>query len=238
MNINLIGKSVLVVEDDDNIRYLVGLYLKKEGYEVLEAQDGLEAKRIIEQYDPCILLLDLVLPKISGEEICVWLRNDLNSQMPIIILTAKASERERIHGFKLGADDYIVKPFSPGELMVRIEAVLRRTASRCNKISFSGLTIKPLKGEVKINGESLDLTNFEYRLLHILMQHPGQILTRSQLLKYIYENNEKAVTERTIDVHIKNLREKLKEKTTTEYVETVRGMGYKFIGNQNYINYF
>lgn len=226
---NLIGKSVLVVEDDSKIRNLVKIYLIREGYEVIEAVNGLEAKKKIEEMDPCILILDLMLPEISGEEICRWVREEYKSRMPIIMLTAKVSEKERIKGFKLGADDYVVKPFSPGELMVRIEAVLRRTASRCGKLSFTGFTIKPAKGEASINGEQLELTHFEFKLLHIFMQHPDQILSREQILTLIYENNEKAVSDRTIDVHIKNLREKIKDKTPKDYIQTVRGMGYKFV---------
>ncbi|GIN90898.1 DNA-binding response regulator [Siminovitchia terrae] len=226
---NLIGKSVLVVEDDPKIRNLVKIYLNRDGYEVIEAVNGLEAKEKIEEMDPCILILDLMLPEISGEEICRWVREEYKSRMPIIMLTAKVSEKERIKGFKLGADDYVVKPFSPGELMVRIEAVLRRTASRCGKLSFTGFTIKPAKGEASIDGEQLELTNFEFKLLHIFMQHPGQILSREQILSFIYENNEKAVSDRTIDVHIKNLREKIKTKTPKDYIQTVRGMGYKFV---------
>jgi DNA-binding response OmpR family regulator len=225
----LIGKSVLIVEDDPKIRNLVKIYLKKDGYEVTEAVNGIEAKEKIEDLDPCILILDLMLPGISGEEICRWVREDLKSMMPIIMLTAKASEKDRIKGFHLGADDYVVKPFSPAELMVRIEAVLRRTASRCGKLSFTGFTIKPAKGEVWIDGEELELTHFEFKLLHTFMQHPNQVLSREQILTFIYENNEKAVTDRTIDVHIRNLRGKIKEKTPKDYIQTVRGMGYKFV---------
>ncbi|MFD1708317.1 response regulator transcription factor [Siminovitchia sediminis] len=226
---SLIGKSVLVVEDDPKIRNLVKIYLTRDGYEVIEAVNGLEAKEKIKEMDPCILILDLMLPEVSGEEICRWVREEYKSRMPIIMLTAKVSEKERIRGFKLGADDYVVKPFSPGELMVRIEAVLRRTASRCGKLSFTGFTIKPAKGEALINGEPLELTHFEFKLLHIFMQHPDQILSREQILNFIYENNEKAVSDRTIDVHIKNLREKIKSKTPKDYIQTVRGMGYKFV---------
>ncbi|MGE8204607.1 response regulator transcription factor [Heyndrickxia sp. NPDC080065] len=225
---NLIGKTVLIIEDDPNIRHLVKIYLQKEGYEVLEAEDGQVGKRMIQQYDPCLVILDLILPEISGEELCHWLREEFESLIPVIMLSAKASEKQRIKGFKLGADDYVVKPFSPAELMVRIEAVLRRTASRCGRISFTGLTVKPVKGEALVNGEILDLTNFEFKLLHMFMQHPEQIFTREQILNHIYDQQEKAVTERTIDVHIKNLRDKLKEKAPKDYIQTVRGMGYKF----------
>lgn len=226
---SLIGKTVLVVEDDPKIRQLLKIYLAKEGYEVTEAVDGLEAKEKIEALDPCILILDLMLPKINGEEISRWVREDIKSMMPIIMLTAKVSEKDRIHGFKLGADDYVVKPFSPAELMVRVEAVLRRTASRCGKLSFTGFTIKPAKGEAWINDEQLELTHFEFKLLHTFMQNPDQVLSREQILMAIYEKNEKSVSDRTIDVHIKHLREKIKEKTPKDYIQTVRGMGYKFV---------
>ncbi|WP_077211245.1 response regulator [Bacillus dakarensis] len=231
MQKNLIGKSVLIVEDDPKIRELVKIYLIKEGYEAIEAVDGIEAKEKIQQLDPCILILDLMLPGIKGEEICRWVREDLKSMVPIIMLTAKVSEKDRIKGFKLGADDYVVKPFSPAELMVRIEAVLRRTASRCGKLSFTGLTIKPTKGEAWINGEQLHLTYSEYKLLHTFMQHPEQVLSREQILDFIYDHNQKTVTDRTIDVHIKNLREKIREKTPKDYIQTVRGMGYKFVAH-------
>lgn len=223
-----IGKSVLVVEDDAKIRNLVKIYLTREGYEVFEAMNGLEAKEKIQQLDPCILILDLMLPKISGEAICQWVREDLQSMMPIIMLTAKVSEKDRIQGLKLGADDYVTKPFSPAELMARVEAVLRRTANRCQKLSFRGLTIKPIKGEVTLNGERLHLTHFEFKLLHTFMQHPEQVLSREQILQFIYENDERVVSERTIDVHIKNLREKIRAKTSKNFIQTVRGMGYKF----------
>lgn len=226
---SLIGKTVLVVEDDPKIRELIKIYLTKEGYEVSEANNGTEAKKKIEELDPCIVILDLMLPKISGEEICRWIREDLKSMMPIIMLTAKVSEKSRIQGFKLGADDYVVKPFSPGELMGRVEAVLRRTSSRCGKLSYTGFTIKPAKGEAWINGEQLELTQFEFKLLHTFMNHPDQILSREQILTFIYQNNEKIVSDRTIDVHIKHLREKIKEKTPKDYIQTVRGMGYKFV---------
>lgn len=227
---DLIGKSVLIVEDDPKIRNLLKIYLTKDGYEVIEAVNGYEAKDKIIQFDPCILVLDLMLPGISGEEICQWVRDDLKNMMPIIMLSAKATEKNRIQGFKLGADDYVVKPFSPAELMVRIEAVLRRTASRCGKLSFTGFTIKPAKGEAWIHGEQLELTHFEFKLLHTFMQHPNQVLSREQILNYIYEYNQKAVFGRTIDVHIKNLRDKIKEKTPKDYIQTIRGMGYKFVG--------
>ncbi|ART75133.1 DNA-binding response regulator [Sutcliffiella horikoshii] len=226
----LIGKTVLIVESDQEIRNLLRTNLEREGYEVLEAPDGKRAMKMIPQLDPCILLLDLSLPKISGEEICRWVRNDLKSLMPIIIISEKTEESDIIKGFKLGADDYVIKPFRPAELMVRIEAVLRRTAARCGKLSFTGFTLKPAKGEALINGSPLNLTKFEFKLLHFFMQNSDQVLTREQILNSIYEHHEKMVSDRTIDVHIKHLREKIKMYTPKDYIQTVRGMGYKFVG--------
>ncbi|MBF8153963.1 response regulator transcription factor [Exiguobacterium sp. TBG-PICH-001] len=231
INQELIGKSVLIVEDDAKIRELLKIYLLQEGYEVLEAADGLEGKRMIEDYDPCIVLLDLMLPKLNGEELCYWIREEFKSLMPIIMITAKVSEKSKLEGFALGADDYIVKPFSPAEVMSRIAAVLRRTASRCGKLSFTGFLLKPLKGQAFINGQELKLTSFEFKLLHILMQHPNQILTRTQLLDHIYATQEKEVNDRTIDVHIRHLRHKIREQTDYSYILTVRGMGYKFVSS-------
>ncbi|MGD6818616.1 response regulator transcription factor [Metabacillus sp. 113a] len=228
MEQKLKGKTILIIEDNEKIRNLIGIFLSNDGYEVLEAKDGLEGKEMIEKFDPCFIVLDLMLPYMSGEELCTWIRNDIRSNVPLIMLTAKSSEQERIRGLRLGADDYIVKPFSPSELVARIETVLKRTENRCNKISYMGLTIRPYKREARFQEFPLELTGFEFNLLLTFMKHPGQILTREQLLNIIYANHEKSVTERTIDVHIKHIREKLAGYTDIEFIQTVRGMGYRF----------
>ncbi|WP_206810009.1 response regulator [Paradesulfitobacterium ferrireducens] len=226
---NTKGKSVLIVEDDAKIRQLVKVYLEREGYEALEAEDGEDALEKFKQFDPCLVILDLMLPGVSGEEVCTTIRTDLKSNVPIIMLTAKVEETERIQGLRMGADDYVTKPFSPQELVTRVEAVLRRTAQRCSKITYRGLTLKPLRGEIHYKGESIVLTHHEYRLLYFLMRHPNQILTREQIVEELYPNQEKIVTERTVDVHIGKLREKLKYDGESEIIETVRGMGYRFV---------
>lgn len=226
---NTKGKSVLIVEDDAKIRQLVKVYLEREGYEALEAEDGEDALEKFKQFDPCLVILDLMLPGLSGEEVCTTIRTDLKSNVPIIMLTAKVEETERIQGLRMGADDYVTKPFSPQELVTRVEAVLRRTAQRCSKITYRGLTLKPLRGEIHYKGESIVLTHHEYRLLYFLMRHPNQILTREQIVEELYPNQEKIVTERTVDVHIGKLREKLKYDGESEMIETVRGMGYRFV---------
>ncbi|UED75896.1 response regulator [Brevibacillus sp. DP1.3A] len=226
------GTGILVVEDDVKIRKLIVLYLEKEGYEVYEAGDGEEALVAFRKYDPCLVILDLMLPKVSGEEVCKSIRADWKEEIPIIMLTAKVEEQSRIEGLKSGADDYVTKPFSPGELVARVESILRRTNQRCSKITYRGLTIKALRGEVHYLGESLSLTQHEFRLLYFLMMHPNQILTREQIIDELYPHNEKVVTERTIDVHIGKLREKLKWDGDSELIETIRGMGYRFVAYQ------
>ncbi|RAT98310.1 response regulator [Brevibacillus sp. Leaf182] len=226
------GTGILVVEDDVKIRKLIVLYLEKEGYEVYEASDGEEALLAFRKYDPCLVILDLMLPKVSGEEVCKSIRADWKEEIPIIMLTAKVEEQSRIEGLKSGADDYVTKPFSPGELVARVESILRRTNQRCSKITYRGLTIKALRGEVHYLGESISLTQHEFRLLYFLMMHPNQILTREQIIDELYPHNEKVVTERTIDVHIGKLREKLKWDGDSELIETIRGMGYRFVAYQ------
>ncbi|MFF2089868.1 response regulator transcription factor [Paenibacillus sp. NPDC058174] len=226
------GTGILVVEDDVKIRKLIVLYLEKEGYETYEAADGEEALDAFKKYDPCLVILDLMLPKISGEEVCKSIRAELKEDIPIIMLTAKVEEQNRIEGLKSGADDYVTKPFSPGELVARVESILRRTNQRCSKLTYRGVTIKTLRGEVHYKGETIQLTQHEFRLLYFLMIHPNQILTREQIIDELYPNNEKAVTERSIDVHIGRLREKLMWDGDSELIETIRGMGYRFVAFQ------
>ncbi|RLQ96890.1 DNA-binding response regulator [Falsibacillus albus] len=223
------SKTILVIEEDFNIRELIKSYLHKEGYEVIEAENGKEGKELFLKYDPCFVILDLILPFITGEEVCKWIRKDLKSNVPIIIVTGKIDEQDKIGGLKLGADDYMTKPFSPRELVIRVETVLRRTADRCQKISVNGLVLKPQKGEVAFEGTVIKATAFEYKILHLFMIHPGQVLTRRQMLDALYTNNERHVTERTIDVHVRHLRKKINECTKKDMIETVRGIGYKFV---------
>ena len=144
------------------------------------------------------------------------------------MVTAKVSESDRIKGLRLGADDYITKPFSPKELVARVETVLRRTENRCSKLSYHDITLKPMKWEAKVAGERIDLTNHEFQLLYFLMRHPNQILTREQILDELYPNQEKVVSDRTVDVHIGKVREKLGS-SKEQFIETVRGVGYQFV---------
>lgn len=154
----------------------------------------------------------------------------MKSDIPIIMLTAKVDESDRIKGLQMGADDYITKPFSPQEVVARVDTVLRRTVNRCNKISFKGLTIKPLRGEVKFNGTIIPLTQHEFKLLYYFMRHPNQILTREQILQELYPNEEKTVIDHSVDVHVGKLREKIETSSEVpQFFETIRGMGYRFV---------
>ncbi|WP_054949267.1 response regulator [Numidum massiliense] len=227
---NTTGKSILVVEDDAKIRELIKVYLEQAGFEVIEAGDGREAKQLFQREDPCFVIIDLMLPETSGESVCEWIRTELKSDVPLMMVTAKVAEQDRVRGLQMGADDYMTKPFSPRELVARVETVLRRTAHRCNKLTYRGIVLKPQKREVKFHGHPVALTPHEFQLLHFFMRHPNQILTRSQLLDELYPHDDKVVSERTIDVHIGKVREKLgRIEAEVELIETVRGMGYRFV---------
>lgn len=226
----MIKQLVLVVEDDEMIRELVEIYLEKQGYEVITAGDGEEAKKKFQQYSPCLVILDLMLPKLSGEEVCHWIREQERNEVSIIMLTAKISSEEKIHGLKIGADDYVIKPFSPDELMARVEAVMRRGGQFCQKICHQGLTIKPRKGQVLLNGVDLSLTKYEFNLLFYFMENPNMVLTREQLIKQIHPHADTSIMDRTIDAHIKKLREKIEDTPSQpKRIQTVRGMGYRFV---------
>ncbi len=224
---NTTGKTILIVEDEPPILEIMTRYLSSAGYEVWGVTDGEEARRAFEEKDPCFVILDLMLPGDSGESICHWIRTEMKSDVPLIMVTAKVSEKDRIYGLEIGADDYITKPFSPKELVARVATVLRRTANRCSKLSYHGITVKPLKHEVRVDGQTIDVTNHEFQLLYYLIKHPNQILSREQILDELYPNQEKIVIDRTVDVHIGKLREKL-GKNKEHAIQTVRGVGYKF----------
>ena len=223
-------QTVLVVEDDEMIRKLVRIYLEKAGYDVLEAVDGEEAQGIFLTHRPCLIILDLMLPKLSGEEFCRWVREQAANEVSIIMLSAKAKVEDRINGLKIGADDYVTKPFDPDELIAHVEAVLRRTGHFCQKIVHDGLCIKPRRGEVLLYDEQLHLTKHEFNLLYYFMENPNVVLSREELIDQLYPNVDKTVLDRTIDAHIKKLRSKIEANPSTPTrIQTVRGMGYKFV---------
>ncbi|WP_339228743.1 response regulator transcription factor [Oceanobacillus sp. FSL K6-2867] len=223
-------QTILVVEDDKMIRNLISLYLKKAGYAVAEAADGEEAKQVFMKMHPCMVILDLMLPKLSGEEFCIWIRELERNEVSIIMLSAKVRTEDKINGLKLGADDYLVKPFHPEELMAHVEAVLRRTGQFCQKIAYDGLCIKPRKGEVLLFDKELKLTKHEFNLLYTFMENPNVVISRENLMDQLYPYADKLVSYRTIDAHIKKLRKKIENNPAVpERITTVRGMGYKFV---------
>jgi len=222
------GKRVLVVDDDAKTVELVKLYLKRDGYKVLTAYDGVEALRLARESHPDIIVLDLMLPGMDGLEVCRTLREE--SDIPIIMLTAKSTDQDKITGLASGADDYVTKPFSPRELAARVRAVLRRLPGEraTVEIRCGDLTINFHKHEASIAGNVLNLTEVEFKLLGVLAKEPGRVLSRAQLIEkamgYGYEGFD-----RTIDVHILNLRRKLEsDPGHPRYIKTIYGAGYKF----------
>jgi len=219
----------LVVDDEEMILRTVRAYLDREGFKTYTATDGEEALRAFEEKGPDLIVLDLMLPKLNGIEVTKRIR--AKSSVPIIMLTAKAAEADRIVGLELGADDYVVKPFSPRELVARVRAVLRRIegeASATERIAVGELEIDLKTREVKVNGREVELTPTEFDLLAFLARHPGHVFTRLQLLRevqgYTYD-----VFARTIDTHVKNLRRKIEEDPKEpRYILTVHGVGYRF----------
>ncbi|WP_042150089.1 response regulator transcription factor [Paucisalibacillus sp. EB02] len=223
-------QTILVVEDDLMIRKLISIYLSKAGYDVLEAPDGEAAKDVFLTEHPCLIILDLMLPKVSGEEFTTWVRKQERNEVSIIMLSAKSRTEDKINGLNLGADDYLVKPFDPDELVAHVEAVLRRTGQFCQKIAYNGLCIKPRKGEVLLYNQELKLTKHEFNLLYYMMENPNTVISRENLIDQLYPYSEKIILDRTIDAHIKKLRRKVEEDPASpKRIITVRGMGYRFV---------
>lgn len=226
----IIRDPILIVEDDPNTSTLVETYLQREGFSTIAAFDGEQALALARHRKPGFVILDVMLPKVDGWEICRQLRKI--SDVPILMLTAREEEIDRILGLSLGADDYVVKPFSPRELVERVKAILRRTQpgpSRENRILSHGeLILDPGKYKVSLNGEPVNLTSSEYKLLKTLMASPGQVFSRDALLDRFYEHGE-TVIDRVIDVHVGKLRQKIEEDPANpRLIQTVRGFGYRF----------
>ena len=224
------GKKVLVVDDDVRTVDLVKAYLNRDGYRVSTAYDGNEALRLARETAPDLIVLDLMLPGINGIEICRTLREE-NSEVPIIMLTAKSTGSDKLVGLNSGADDYVTKPFSPRELAARVRAILRRLAPETTpaELESGKLHLSFLQHEAFLDDKPLGLTTAEFRLLSVLVREPGRVFSRAQLaekaLGYDFQGFD-----RTIDVHVLNLRRKLEENPRQpSYIKTVYGAGYKFI---------
>ena len=218
---------ILVVDDEPQIVDLLRSYLQRDGFAVDQAADGEGALTAFSRLRPDLVILDLMLPKVDGREVCRRIREA--SQTPIIILTARDEETDKLLGLELGADDYITKPFSPREVVARVRAVLRRGSRETADVVRAGdLTIDLLAHEVSLQGRRLDLTPTEFRLLEILAAHPNQVFTRMQLIDRVQGHAFEGY-ERTVDAHIKNLRGKVEpDPKNPHYILTVYGVGYKF----------
>jgi DNA-binding response OmpR family regulator len=221
--------TILVIDDEKDLIELVRYNLEREGYDVIAAADGPSGLEIAMQHKPDLIVLDLMMPGMDGLEVCKQLRSDARTnRVPVIMLSAKAAETDRIVGLELGSDDYITKPFSPRELVARTKAVLRRTVlqeSQGQVIRQGELSIDVNRHEVSFQGASVALTATEFRILHFLASRPGRVLSRDEIIDAALGRNA-AVFDRTIDVHVTAIRKKLGK--GGEQIETIRGFGYKF----------
>lgn len=223
-------KTILIVDDEAPIRDMLRLALEMADYRCLEADNAQEAHALIVDNKPDLILLDWMMPGTSGIDLARRLKKDeLTADIPIIMLTAKGEEDNKIQGLEVGADDYITKPFSPRELTARLKAVLRRTegASNSEPSCVGNLMLDPISHRVTISGEPVAMGPTEYRLLEFFMSHPERVYSRGQLLDHVWGGNV-YVEERTVDVHIRRLRKALQIEGHDQYVQTVRGAGYRF----------
>jgi phosphate regulon transcriptional regulator PhoB len=227
-------KKILVVDDEKDIVELISYNLEQEGFAVIKAYDGQMAWERVKTAKPDLVVLDLMIPGIHGLEVCKLIRRDAATQnLPIIMLTAKSDQVDKILGLELGADDYVTKPFNVRELIARIRAVLRRYEGRqqielSETFAFQGLSVNFGSCTVAVDGKKVDLSSREFKLLKFFTEHPGRVYSRNQLLDYVW-GDEAFVEPRTVDVHISRLRATIEQdKENPQYILTVRGLGYKF----------
>jgi DNA-binding response OmpR family regulator len=230
MDPHTVQRPVLVVEDDANTASLVAAYLKREGFDPLVARDGETAIEMARRYRPILVILDIMLPRLDGWEVCRRLQK--RSGVPVLMLTARGEEIDRVAGLSLGADDYVVKPFSPRELVERVKAILRRArpaaSAKNHRLAWGGLVVDTEKLRVTESGRPISLTSTEFKLLKALMESPGRVFSRDQLLQHLYAEGE-TVVDRVIDVHIGKIRQKIEaQPSAPRYILTVRGFGYRF----------
>jgi DNA-binding response OmpR family regulator len=222
--------TVLVVDDEPIVREVVARYLSREGYRTLEAGDGDAARAAIEETAPDLVVLDVMLPKVDGLELCRWIRS--SSDLPVIMLTARGEEADRIVGLELGADDYVTKPFSPRELAARVRTVLRRRTpadAPSERLGFGAVSLERATREVRKNGEEVRLTAKEFDLLWFLASHPRRVFSRDQLMSSVW-GYAVALDTGTVTVHIRRLREKVEdEPSAPRHLQTVWGIGYRLV---------
>ena len=224
------GPVILVVDDEPDAAELVEFNLTAAGFAVLLAADGEEAVRKAREHEPDLIVLDVMLPELDGLEVCKLLRRDAaTARVPILMLTARAAEIDRVLGLELGADDYVTKPFSPRELVLRIKGLLRRRepdAAGVERLKIGPLAIDLAAHSVSVSGKAVELTATEFKLLATLAQRRGRVQSRDQLLRDVWEYDA-AIDTRTVDTHMRRLREKLGR--AADYLDTVRGVGYRFL---------
>ncbi len=219
------GRKILIVEDESDVADLLTLNLRKVGFRVSTAADGASGLQKARDDGPDFIILDLMLPKMSGLEVCKILKSDpATYHIPILMLTAKAEEVDRIVGLEFGADDYVTKPFSPREVALRIRAILRRGEMTGESLKAGPISIDPARHEVRVNGKQVHLTSLEFKLLRTLMQRRGRVQDRDRLLNEVW-GYENVIDTRTVDTHVRRLREKLGK--AGDAIETVRGFGYR-----------
>ena len=221
--------TVLVVDDEPIVREVVVKYLERDGFRTLEAADGVRARELLAETTPSLVVLDVMLPGVDGLELCRWIRG--RSELPVILLTARGEEADRIVGLELGADDYVTKPFSPRELAARVRAVLRRSspaAAAGERLAFDDLELDAETREVRRGGRELQLTAKEFDLLWFLASHPRKVFSRDQLMLRVW-GYEAALDTGTVTVHVRRLREKIEDMPSQpRFLQTVWGVGYRF----------
>ncbi len=225
------GTKVLVVDDEPTVREVVVSYLRRDGHEVSEAADGNIALEMLEAETPDLVVLDMMLPGVNGLDILRRVRS--TSNIPVIMLTARAEESDRVAGLELGADDYVVKPFSPRELAARVNGVLRRSGSRETTapqvIEFDGLTVDPLAREVQLDGKIVEMTPKEFDVLAFLARSPRQVFSRAQLLEQVWQSSPEWQDPATVTVHVRRIRNKIEaDPEKPRWITTVWGVGYRF----------
>jgi len=219
------GRKILIIEDESDVADLLALNLRKAGFNASTAGDGASGLQKARDDPPDFIILDLMLPKMSGLEVCRILKSDpATSHIPILMLTAKAEEIDRIVGLEFGADDYVTKPFSPREVMLRIRAILRRGEKPEETLQTGAISIDPARHQVRVSGKRVQLTSLEFKLLRTLMQRRGRVQERDKLLNDVW-GYESVIDTRTVDTHVRRLREKLGK--AGDAIETVRGFGYR-----------
>jgi DNA-binding response OmpR family regulator len=230
-----VGERILIIDDERSVHDVARAYLEREGYEVLSAMGGRDGLALAQAAQPALVVLDLMLPDLSGEEVCAELRQ--SSDVAIVMLTARSAEDDRIRGLDLGADDYLGKPFSPRELVARVRALLRRTGKRrpvveqVLRFDDGRLCLDPERHQAVVEGRSIELTPSEFKLLLALARSPGRVFSRFELINRV-QGHDYDGYERTIDAHVKNLRRKIEpDAGQPRYVQTVHGVGYRFALN-------